>query len=415
MSRVAFGSVIGGAGALLALVLIVMISGDAGATAPPAGFDIYATGIDMDPSSPSANTATTIGGGGAGIDDGDLQAQSGNVALDAEICIDVVVDEVPNGGTPSGGAGIFGPAMVVNWDPAVAGIVGYRAGDKNVGVVASCLGGGDQEDFLYSMADDEGALSQTNSAPNPSGATPNTTGAFEINNVWSDATETGPGLLAQFTFRCLTAGSTAITLTGQDIGEGPKDTVQVQFAGDPIGGQYTVANEFEATLFCGTAPTVTASPPPTTAPATTTAPGTTAPGTTAPGTTAPGTTAPGTTAPGTTAPGTTAPATTAPGTTAPGTTPATQTVLWGDWDCDGEISTRDNQALLRNVLQQAALSQTEPCPDLGTQAGDNLWGDSDCDGEISTRDNQALLRKVLSQAALSQTEPCPDLGTSTEI
>jgi hypothetical protein len=40
--------------------------------------------------------------------------------------------------------------------------------------------------------------------------------------------------------------------------------------------------------------------------------------------------------------------------------------MWGDWDCDGEITTRDNQALLRNVLSQNALSQTEPCTDIGT-------------------------------------------------
>jgi hypothetical protein len=71
------------------------------------------------------------------------------------------------------------------------------------------------------------------------------------------------------------------------------------------------------------------------------------------------------------------------------------------------------------VLTQAALSQTEPCPDIGaavTASGSNeQWGDWDCDGEISTRDNQALLRKVLSQAALSQTEPCTDIGTATAI
>jgi hypothetical protein len=84
--------------------------------------------------------------------------------------------------------------------------------------------------------------------------------------------------------------------------------------------------------------------------------------------------------------------------------------LWGDSDCDGEISSRDNQALLRKVLSQNALSQTEPCPDLGDAVGDLVWGDWDCDGEISSRDNQALLRKVLSQNALSQTEPCPGIG-----
>ena len=89
-------------------------------------------------------------------------------------------------------------------------------------------------------------------------------------------------------------------------------------------------------------------------------------------------------------------------------------LIWGDSDCDGEITTRDNQALLRTVLQQPALTQTEPCPDLGTvvpgTAPELTWGDWDCDGEVTTRDNQALLRNVLEQAALSQTEPCPNLG-----
>lgn len=42
-----------------------------------------------------------------------------------------------------------------------------------------------------------------------------------------------------------------------------------------------------------------------------------------------------------------------------------------------------------------------------------LWGDADCSGQIGARDNQALLRNVLSQNALSQTEPCPDVGVIT--
>ena len=103
-------------------------------------------------------------------------------------------------------------------------------------------------------------------------------------------------------------------------------------------------------------------------------------------------------------------------TVTPTATASGVTQIWGDWDCDGEITTRDNQALLRKVLSQPALSQTEPCPDLGSAiAGGKTWGDSDCDATITTRDNQALLRKVLSQPALSQTEPCPDLGTSVPV
>jgi hypothetical protein len=39
----------------------------------------------------------------------------------------------------------------------------------------------------------------------------------------------------------------------------------------------------------------------------------------------------------------------------------------------------------------------------------------DCDGEITSRDNQALLRKVLDQAPLSQTQPCPAIGDAIEI
>jgi hypothetical protein len=93
--------------------------------------------------------------------------------------------------------------------------------------------------------------------------------------------------------------------------------------------------------------------------------------------------------------------------------------LFGDVDCDGQISTRDNQALLRNVLQQNPLSQTEPCPDIASNVTVDgtarVFGDLDCDGDVTTRDNQAELRKVLQQNPLSQTEPCPDLGTSVSV
>jgi hypothetical protein len=36
-----------------------------------------------------------------------------------------------------------------------------------------------------------------------------------------------------------------------------------------------------------------------------------------------------------------------------------------------------------------------------TPAAEELWVDADCDGEMTTRDNQAVPRVVLSQAALS--------------
>lgn len=105
--------------------------------------------------------------------------------------------------------------------------------------------------------------------------------------------------------------------------------------------------------------------------------------------------------------------TTAPTDTPTSTPTATTepTELWGDSDCSGAISARDNQALLRHVLSQPPLSQTEPCPDLGDSVDGRIWGDWDCNGAISARDNQALLRQVLSQSPLSQTDPCPDIGT----
>jgi hypothetical protein len=94
--------------------------------------------------------------------------------------------------------------------------------------------------------------------------------------------------------------------------------------------------------------------------------------------------------------------------------------LWGDNDCDGEISSRDNQALSRLVLQQNPLSQTQPCPALGASVdvsgvGDKAWGDLDCDGEVTSRDGQALLRNVLQQNALSQTQPCVPIGDAASV
>lgn len=41
-------------------------------------------------------------------------------------------------------------------------------------------------------------------------------------------------------------------------------------------------------------------------------------------------------------------------------------LIVGDVDCSGEIAPRDGQAILKNVLAQTALSQTEPCPDIGS-------------------------------------------------
>jgi hypothetical protein len=92
---------------------------------------------------------------------------------------------------------------------------------------------------------------------------------------------------------------------------------------------------------------------------------------------------------------------------------------WGDADCDGVLTTRDNQAILRVVLSQPRLIQTEPCPNISVVVsvsgfGVQAWADADCDGELTTRDNQSVLRIVLAQAKLSQTPPCPEVGDEVE-
>lgn len=94
-------------------------------------------------------------------------------------------------------------------------------------------------------------------------------------------------------------------------------------------------------------------------------------------------------------------------------------LVQGDVDCDRGITSRDNQALLRKVLGQPPLSQTEQCPALGDVVGvggtDRVWGDLDCDGEITSRDGQALLRRVLQQQPLSQTQPCVPIGDGATV
>jgi hypothetical protein len=44
-------------------------------------------------------------------------------------------------------------------------------------------------------------------------------------------------------------------------------------------------------------------------------------------------------------------------------------LVWGDVDCNLALAARDLQALLRNILGQNPLSQTEPCPDVGVDVG----------------------------------------------
>jgi hypothetical protein len=93
--------------------------------------------------------------------------------------------------------------------------------------------------------------------------------------------------------------------------------------------------------------------------------------------------------------------------------------IWGDVDCGGDIGPRDAQAILKIVLQQTALSQTQPCPAVGAQVTvdgvSRIWGDVDCGGDIGPRDAQAILKNVLVQDPLSQTQPCPAVGSTVVV
>jgi hypothetical protein len=107
-----------------------------------------------------------------------------------------------------------------------------------------------------------------------------------------------------------------------------------------------------------------------------------------------------------------------PSPTPPTPTP-TPTLIWGDLDCSGDIAPRDAQAILKSVLIQNPLSQTQPCPAVGSQVTvdgvSRIWGDVDCSGDIAPRDAQAILKSVLIQNPLSQTQPCPAVGSTVHV
>jgi hypothetical protein len=76
-------------------------------------------------------------------------------------------------------------------------------------------------------------------------------------------------------------------------------------------------------------------------------------------------------------------------------------------DCNGEVSSVDALKELRHVAE-LSVSQTEPCPDIGTEVA-SFWGDVDCSGSVTSVDALKILRYV-AQLPVSQTEPCPDIG-----
>jgi hypothetical protein len=52
---------------------------------------------------------------------------------------------------------------------------------------------------------------------------------------------------------------------------------------------------------------------------------------------------------------------------------------------------------------------------LGSGGSQILQGDLDCNGAVAPRDGQAALTYFLNKPPLSQTEPCPDIGTLVEL
>jgi hypothetical protein len=95
--------------------------------------------------------------------------------------------------------------------------------------------------------------------------------------------------------------------------------------------------------------------------------------------------------------------------------------IWGNSDCsvDG-VTSRDSQAVLKNVLQKTPLSQDPGCPAVGdpvTVGGiARTWGNWDCSADgVSSRDSQAVLKKVLQKTPLSQDPGCPAVGDPVTV
>jgi hypothetical protein len=82
-------------------------------------------------------------------------------------------------------------------------------------------------------------------------------------------------------------------------------------------------------------------------------------------------------------------------------------LIQGDVDCNGGVTSVDALKELRFVAQ-LSVSQTEPCPDIGTDVA-SVWGDVDCSGSVTSVDALKVLRYV-AQLPVTQTEPCPDIG-----
>ncbi|HSP54977.1 MAG TPA: right-handed parallel beta-helix repeat-containing protein [Dehalococcoidia bacterium] len=89
---------------------------------------------------------------------------------------------------------------------------------------------------------------------------------------------------------------------------------------------------------------------------------------------------------------------------------AGQTLVYGDIRCDGHVDATDVLGILREVVGLPQISQTEPCPDLGTFAAGHVFGDVLCDGEIDAVDALADLRFIAGLSPLPAPAGCPAVG-----
>jgi hypothetical protein len=77
-------------------------------------------------------------------------------------------------------------------------------------------------------------------------------------------------------------------------------------------------------------------------------------------------------------------------------------------NCSGTVNSVDALGINRHV---AALSvtQTEPCPDIGSGGKNGSFGDVDCNGQINAVDALKDLRFAAS-LPVAQTQPCVLIG-----
>jgi hypothetical protein len=81
--------------------------------------------------------------------------------------------------------------------------------------------------------------------------------------------------------------------------------------------------------------------------------------------------------------------------------------IFGDVDCDGDVDSVDAQKELRHVAV-LPVSQTEPCPDIGSEVA-SQFGDVDCDDDVDSVDSLKILRFVAG-LSVSQQPGCPLIG-----